>query len=298
MEGKIFKGAIACLMLGLSGLSNAGFITYTSTGGADFFEVPYGVSEIRVLAIGGGAGGANGHQGGGGAGYLSTGIFSVNAFDAFSVVVGEGGTGAASGSNMIVGLTGGETSSFGSLLTSLGGGAVTGINQGGHNGSSGGGAACNSGSLGGSGGSSGSNGQSCQSGDSMPFGFGQGDYTSLLSIFTESVFSAGAGGAGGTGSHAGGGGAGGILIDGLGISASDGLMSWSGKGGIGYGAGGGAGGLDFSVSDIRFAGGDGADGLVYVEWDSPAVSVSEPSAFLIMSLGLAGLAFRKKSKNA
>lgn len=152
MKNKFLKGLVVSCVLSFSGLANAGLITYTNADASDLFTVPYGVTEIRVLAIGGGGGGANGHQGGGGAGFLSTGIFSVNALDSFEINVGSGGLGAQNGSNTIVGLTAGGTSSFGDLLDALGGGVVTGINQGGHNGSSGGGAACNAGSLGGKGG--------------------------------------------------------------------------------------------------------------------------------------------------
>jgi hypothetical protein len=303
MKFKLFKTSLATLALSVScfiSSANAGLMTYTNANGSDFFEVPFGVSEIRVLTIGGGGGGANGHQGGGGAGYLSTGTFNVNALDLFSITVGQGGTGAltAFSSNLIVGISGGGESSFGNLLSTLGGGFVTGVNQGGHNGSSGGGAACNAGSIGGAGGSGGSNGQGCVTGGSMPIGLGQGDYSSLLSIFTESQFTAGAGGLGGTGSHAGGGGAGGILINNLGISAFDGAQSWSGKGGEGFGAGGGAGGLDFQVNSNRWAGGSGASGLVYVEWDSPSVDVPEPSTLAIFALGMIGLASRRFKKQS
>ena len=298
MKNKFLKGLVVSCVLSFSGLANAGLITYTNADASDLFTVPYGVTEIRVLAIGGGGGGANGHQGGGGAGFLSTGIFSVNALDSFEINVGSGGLGAQNGSNTIVGLTAGGTSSFGDLLDALGGGVVTGINQGGHNGSSGGGAACNAGSLGGKGGTGGSNGQSCQSGSSMPIGLGQGGFSSLFSIFTETLFTAGEGGNGGRGTHCGGGGAGGILLNDVGISALNGAMSWSGKGGSGYGAGGGAGGFDSSVSSIRWGGGDGADGLVYVEWDSPVSEVPEPSILVIFVLGVMGLASRKFKKQA
>lgn len=278
----------ACLF---SSVASAGVITFTDPNVLDSFVVPFGVTEIRVLTIGGGGGGTNGHQGGGGAGYLATATFSVTDSDIFSISVGAGGNGALAGSNTIIGSTVGGTSSF-DIMFSLGGGIVTGINQGGHNGSSGGGGACNSGSIGGAGGSGGSNGQPCVSGSSMPIGLGQGDYSGLLSIFTQGVISAGAGGAGGTGSHAGGGGGGGVLINSVGISAANGAEAWSGKGGLGYGAGGGAGGFDGTISVTRIAGGDGASGLVYVEWDS-VTNVPAPSTFLILALGLMGVGLRR-----
>ncbi len=43
--------------------------------------------------------------------------------------------------------------------------------------------------------------------------------------------------------------------------------SGSSQGGVGYGAGGGAGGCCFNGDQARAAGGDGAAGMVYVEWD-------------------------------
>ena len=253
------RAIAAAVALGISSSVNAAFMTFEYTGAAQEFVVPIGVNSVNVLVVGGGGGGANGHQGGGGAGFLSVGTFAVTPGDAIPVTVGAGGTGAldASASNAIVGLTAGSGSAFGAFLSSDGGGVVTGINLGGHNGSSGGGAACNSGSLGGSGGSGGSNGQPCITGASMPIGLGQGDYTGLLSLFVENNITAGSGGAGGTGSHAGGGGAGGVLINSFGPAAQDGNQSWSGKGGLGYGAGGGAGGFDFNINGTRYGGGDG-----------------------------------------
>lgn len=41
---------------------------------------------------------------------------------------------------------------------------------------------------------------------------------------------------------------------------------FAGEGGLGYGGGGGGGG--FQQDGIRYAGGNGEDGLVVVEWDS------------------------------
>jgi hypothetical protein len=56
-----------------------------------------------------------------------------------------------------------------------------------------------------------------------------------------------------------------VLVDGAGPSGGDGAAMFSAKGGVGYGAGGGGGGYDAS-GPVRVAGGDGAAGLVYVEW--------------------------------
>jgi hypothetical protein len=284
--------ALAALGLALcSGTADAAYALFNIPG-VQSFTVPSGVTSLNIAVIGGGGGGANGHQGGGGAGYLSVGSFSVLADTIYSVTVGAGGFGAATdpSGNNIVGLTAGGSSAFGSLISALGGGIVAGINLGGHNGSSGGGAACNAGALGGAGGAGGSNGNACASGSSMPIGLGQGSYAALLAGFSEAVLAAGAGGAGGTGSHAGGGGAGGLLIDGNGPSAGNGAQSWSGKGGQGYGAGGGAGGLDVNLNGFsgpRWAGGNGASGMVYVEYTQ--AEVPEPASLALLGAAVIGV---------
>ena len=70
----------------------------------------------------------------------------------------------------------------------------------------------------------------------------------------------------------GGGGAGGLLVNNDGPSARKGESFGGADGGSGFGAGGGSGftaineNADQSNS-IHYAGGDGADGLVYVEWN-------------------------------
>jgi hypothetical protein len=237
------------------------FLTYTSSG---TFTVPGGVTSVRVLCVGGGGGGGSGHQGGGGSGYVATGTYSVTPGQNIAITVGQGGTGAQQvvSTNTLIGLTPGGSSSFGGLLTANGGLVVTGVNQTGNNGGCGGGGSCNSGSPGGNGGTNGGNGGSC----SYTGGSGQGgSFSSGFGTFTANTISAGSGGAGGTGSHAGGGGGGGVLINGAGPTAAGGPQSFSADGGVGYGAGGGAGTYD-SSSNIRWEGGDGNDGVVYIEW--------------------------------
>lgn len=273
----------------LAAPAHAAVETFTTVGAAQFI-VPVGVTSIDVLLVGGGGGGANGHQGGGGAGQVLVQTLTVTAGQTFALSVGAGGTGAVSqnADNVIVGLTAGGATTFGALSAD-GGQVVNGINLGGHDGSSGGGAACNAGSLGGAGGSGGTNGQACQSGSSMPLGFGAGDYLASLVVFDDVSVTAGAGGAGGTGTHAGGGGAGGVLLDLVGPSGGDGLAAFSALGGQGYGAGGGAGGLDVTLNEIRFGGGDGADGLVLVEYAAVVSDVPLPAggALLLSAFGLA-----------
>ena len=129
----------------------------------------------------------------------------------------------------------------------------------------------------------------------MPIGLGQGDYSGLLSLFVDNLLSAGAGGGGGSGTHAGGGGAGGILINGLGPLAGNGSQLWSGQGGLGYGAGGGAGGLDFAVSNIRQAGGNGANGFVYVEF-ADAATIPLPNTLALFGIGLVGFGLARSKK--
>jgi hypothetical protein len=286
---------VATLSLMMFTSANAAFVTFLFD---QQFLVPNGVNALNILAVGGGGGGANGHQGGGGSGSVKVGTFIVNPGDLFSVEVGLGGSGASDsiGNNNIVDISPGGDSWFGDLLTAPGGGVVTVANQNNQNGGSGGGAACNSGTRGGNGGSGGGNGSPCQNGSSNPHGEGQGDYTLLLALFVDNVITAGVGGSGGTGSHAGGGGAGGIFINALGLSAQDGSQSFSGKGGNGYGAGGGAGGWITGIP-TRWAGGDGANGLVYVEYDIISAVPLPAAAWLFGTalIGLIGFSRRRKA---
>lgn len=239
-----------------------GSTTFTTSG---TFMVPPGVSSVRVLAVGGGAGGANGHQGGGGSGLVATGTLAVSAGDLVPVTVGGFGKGAnpCNGCNDIIGNTPGGASSFGTMLSAAGGQTPTVGNGPGGNGGSGGGGSCNAGPVGGAGGTSGAAGGAC----SYAGGTGQGStFTAALSGFTVHTFTAGPGGAGGTSSHAGGGGGGGVRLDNAGPSAGNGAATFSGKGGGGFGAGGGGGGFNDTSGPVREAGGNGAPGLVYVEW--------------------------------
>ena len=251
---------LAAPMVAVASQANVdSFVIFTNE--SNLLTVPSGVTQIHVIAIGGGGGGANGHQGGGGSGFVSEGTFNVTPGLQISVSVGRGGNGGLTsiGNNDITGLTSGTDSRFGNFLIANGGGIVTGQ----WNGGSGGGGGCNPGSSGGSGGSAGNYGSGC----SNTPGTGQGaSFVSTFNSFIHNQLTPGFGGAGGRSSHSGGGGGGGILMNGLGPKASDGIQSFSGLGGYGYGAGGGAGGYDQS-SSTRWAGGNGANGMVYVEYE-------------------------------
>ena len=148
--------------------------------------------------------------------------------------------------------------------------------------------------AGGSGGTGGSDGgeasHDCSILDCDPefgtAGQGQGNISSSSSQYFDSIFlhfirnnfTAGSGGMYSKNVRGGGGG-GGVLLNGMGPTAEDGSgVEYSGgRGGRGYGAGGGAGTqeyfLNLSVAYDRYyfkvvngKGGQGANGLVYIEW--------------------------------
>ena len=227
------------------------------------FEVPAEVTSVRVLLVGGGGGGANGHMGGGGSGFVYSAVVSVVPGQQIPVVVGRGGLGAQTNNdNYIIGNTAGLMSEFGSTVSVSGGDTPNGGQ--GAAGGSGGGGSCNSGNPGGTGGTAGSNGLVPPCGTAG--GSGQGaSFATNLSMFWRRQVSSGGGGAGGTSTHSAGGGGGGVLINGIGPSGSDGPQDFSGRGGHGFGGGGGGGGYQSGLS-LRFAGGSGAHGVVYIEW--------------------------------
>ena len=69
------------------------------------------------------------------------------------------------------------------------------------------------------------------------------------------------------------GGKGGILINGTGPLADPGGGNISAAGGAGYGAGGGAGGAVYFVNGpLIYSGGNGTDGVVYVEMVDPGTT--------------------------
>lgn len=253
--------------------------------GTHSFQVVANVRALHVLAVGGGGGGANGHSGGGGSGYVTVDTVDVKQGDVFEVVVGAGGKGAdeVRETNLITGNTDGGASKLGAAVVADGGKSVYPVagrwqdafNTFGGDGGSGGGAAgykC----VQGHGGMAGNNGADCGSNDDGAWppigagGSGQGDYTKNLTIFKENKFTSGEGGLNIANAVASGwvpgGGAGGIILNGYGPDAQNGACpSAPAMGGKGYGAGGGSGGLEGTW--VRYAGGNGASGLVYIEWD-------------------------------
>ena len=229
--------------------------------------MPPGVNSLHVLAVGGGAGGGSCYAGGGGSGYVHVGEFVVTPLTQISVIVGRGGRGSTmkmKDDTQNVG--GGGNSSFGSLLFAQGAVAMGCCNGG--NGGSGGGAGLKSSVSGftGDGGTDGENGGNTATGQTG--GIGQGTFSDQLRVFTLNTFTAGSGGAGVNGVYIGGGGGGGVLMNGYGPSGGRGQFGNT-FGGVGYGAGGAGGyhaNYDAYMGNPCYAGGDGADGLVYVEW--------------------------------
>ena len=224
------------------------------------FQVPAGKEYVRALVVGGGGGGSSFMNGGGGSGFVAADTVKVTPGTIYRVTVGEGGA-----CNM-----NGSASAFATLKVD---GAFRSSNFGGNGGSGGGGCfyQCSGGATA-NGGSGGSDGKTCSNTSICAAGKGQGLYADLLSIFTKTIVSEGEGGAYGYGLSSGkntaGGGAGGVLINGNGPNGGDGDRHYrygsGGKGGIGYGAGGGAGGFD---GRAVYNGGNGAPGVVYIEWD-------------------------------
>jgi uncharacterized repeat protein (TIGR01451 family) len=124
-------------------------LTY-KTAGNSTFKAPAGVSNVRVMVIGGGGAGGTDNAGGGGAGgFIENASFGVTPGAATTVTVGAGGTatpapGSGKGGN-------GANSVFGSLTAIGGGGGGYHGDAAGNNGGSGGGVGGNPVATGGSG---------------------------------------------------------------------------------------------------------------------------------------------------
>lgn len=252
--------------------NNPQFALFNSSG---FFTVPCGVYRVRALVVGAGGGGGSGAAGGGAAGYVRSGVLEVEPHVVVKITVGRGGKGSTTKGDCRQDSQSGGRSSFGGFLYADGGSSHKGTcfdNRHGASGGSGGGESCTN-FMGycrsGAGGSRGSNGNIAARGQSFGRGRGQGDYMEQLRSFRGSLFTAGAGGKGRLSAASGGGGGGGILVNCWGPSAGDGEVPIGAQGGRGFGAGGGSGFLDSNEensSQLFHSGGDGADGVVYVEW--------------------------------
>jgi len=203
-----------------------------------------------VLVVGGGGSGAGYGGGGGGAGYV--GVQYTGLGGPVTVSVGGGGV-ASYGSSAP-----GGTTCFGGICAGGGNGGNQ-LGSGGNGGSGGGTGGMSTSGWGGAWGGNSSDGQ----------GYGQGNYQGAISNFKlNSVWAGG----GGTGAHQMnwfiGGGGGGILFQGGGPYGGNDNGSGLQTGGYGWGAGGG--GASYTGVCMRgcqtFTPGNGAPGLVYVEW--------------------------------
>ncbi len=231
---------------------------------------PAGVNEVDYLIVAGGGGGASRHGGAGGAGgvvtnYPSGTPFSVNPADTYTIIVGNGGAGAPSSSNLH-GNRGQNSQAFGFSATGggAGGGSNSNIDQ--LDGGSGGG---RRGNQNGDGGSAvpgqGQDGGGAIAGGSSPTstgGGGGGGFSAPGQIGSTPYYAPGDGGAGGdfsgwfgtavgdNGYFAGGGGGGG-----------GGIMAHSGgTGGIGGGGSGGGNGYEPGQTGMPATGGGGGGG--------------------------------------
>lgn len=264
------------------------------TAGSYTFTVPSGVTTIRTFVIGGGGGGGGGNSGwgsgaGGGCGGAVNGAtLSVTPGQQISVTVGGGGAGGGgAGAN---GSWGG-TSSFGSVSASGGSWGKSGYYNfygatGGSGGGSGGGGGGNGwpgfyqlSSPGGSSGNTNPYAQaSTQTGyddEGNPYQYtqpaqspggcqGGGWSVNPGTYITRVSWSAGSGGYVPVAyQYYGGGGGGGVVINGSTVTGASGNggSCCPAPGGQGYGGGGGGVGVDYYT-----AGGNGAQGAVYVEW--------------------------------
>ena len=200
--------------------------------------------KIDVFIVGGGSGGNAGgagsatNAGGGGAGGL-TGTWTnitLNANQAYSIVVGGGGAGGQT-----YGSAGGTSSAFG--YSKAGGSSRTTGAYWGNNGGSGGGGATGGGATGGS---DGSNGNGAQAGT------GQGTTTREFGEAGAALYAGGGGSGGGVGGAGGGANGGAMGSAGYGASAA-----------ANYGGGGGGGGGKSGSSNLT-NGGSGGSGIVVI----------------------------------
>ena len=219
------------------GASGGGFLAvFTSS---STWTAPTGVTQVRATVIGGGGagggvasnGGADGVGGGGGAGGVGAASVTVVPGTTYTVTVGAGGTGVSGGNG-----GSGGTSSIGSLVSATGGsGAIGNVSSGTAAGGAGGTSAATISITGATGSNGVIVGGCC---GSTQAGAG-------AALPTVLYFTGFAGAAGTTGSS--------------GQSAAGGAAT-------GYGAGGGGAMRRAGASQPARAGGNGAGGVVYLEW--------------------------------
>lgn len=198
--------------------------------------------NFRALLVGGGARGQDGHNQGGGSGYVN--YYQLGSVPAGTITFTIGGAGGTTTLN-----------ANGTNYTASPGSSASGGSGGGGSGNAG------------SGGAGGSNGGGGSSGATNGGGPGQGSPFPLANLQypgTNYGFFAGAGGSASGGSHGGGGGGGGVSASnpsGFSIPAqrSGGI---GGTTGIGFGGGGSGGGYNGSY----YPGLDGQPGLIYL-WE-------------------------------
>lgn len=240
-------------------------ITYAIFTTSGEFQVPCGVRLVRVLVVGGGAGGGSGNAAGGNSGFVRGAERRVVPGEVIPVTAGSGGRGSSfKTNNASQDATPGGRSSFGDILAD---GGKSQVEDNCSAGGSGGGAGCEGPCRSGDGGKDGSPGRGPPSNSTHCFGSGQIYLAPGLLLFKSNILRSGDGGQGVFGENPGGGGGGGLLVNGKGPVAEPGLGG--AFGGRGYGAGGGAGSLS-SQDDTSHrnytSGGNGAAGLVYIEW--------------------------------
>jgi hypothetical protein len=263
--------------------------TFTTTG-AQSFVVPANVYSIYALLVGAGGGGAGGDSAGGGStggggGALAYGTIPVAPGETLTFTVGAGGTAGTSGNDggnggfsriargatTLINAGGGEGGANDDTGTVAGGTRTYGAtvtNTGGGNGGTSGATTDTGGGGGGAGGYTGNGGNGGTSG--------------------AGTNGAGGGGGGGGATNSGQGyGGGGVGIPTAGTSGTGGALNAVGTGGSGgangtrpagglYGGGGGA-----CDDDTNSAGGAGAQGVIYIEYQqflgtpTPTVSISQ-----------------------
>lgn len=203
------------------------------TTGTSTFKAPGGVSNVRVLVIGGGGGGGSGGGGGGAGRMVAAPSMSITQGTSYTVTVGAGGSGGTSNGQA----TSGSASSIGSAAVAPGGGGGGGYTtKSGLNGGSGGGVGRDNGING----NTGTFGLGNQLGTVPSGGTGLGNNGGNNSPCTGSTGWCGGGGGGGA-SAVGGTGSG---------NSTEGANEVAGAGGAGAAN-------DITGSSVTYAGGGG-----------------------------------------